>query len=79
MVVILNKYVFLAFTGLLNLRGSDIELNPVFYSYVIVSNDEVRYDALYTNHEISIRANLVYKYIRICGIYLNAKKIVENG
>lgn len=29
------------FTGLLNLRGSDITYNPVFYSYVIVTHTDV--------------------------------------
>ncbi len=28
---------------LLNLRGSDIEYNPVFFAYVIVTQTEVRY------------------------------------
>lgn len=28
-------------TGLLNLRGSDITYNPVFYSYVIVTHTDV--------------------------------------
>lgn len=28
-------------TGLLNLRGSDISYNPVFYSYVIVTHTDV--------------------------------------
>lgn len=28
-------------TGLLNLRGSDIQYNPVFYSYVIVTHTDV--------------------------------------
>lgn len=29
------------FIGLLNLRGSDIEYNPVFFAYVIITNDEL--------------------------------------
>ena len=28
--------------GLLNLRGKDVEFNPVFYSYVIVTMDSVK-------------------------------------
>jgi len=31
----------LFFKGLLNLRGSDITYNPVFYSYVIVTHTDV--------------------------------------
>jgi len=27
--------------GLLNLRGSDIQYNPVFFSYVVISMDQV--------------------------------------
>ena len=70
MVVILSKYVFLAFTGLLNLRGSDIELNPVFYSYVIVSNDEVRYDVLFTNYGLTEFINI---YIYVAFILMQKK------
>lgn len=33
--------IFFFFTGLLNLRGSDIKYNPVFYSYVIVTHTDV--------------------------------------
>lgn len=29
------------FVGLLNLRGSDIDFNPVFFAYVIVTLDSV--------------------------------------
>ena len=29
--------------GLFNLRGSDIEYNPVFFSYSIVTMDDARY------------------------------------
>ncbi|QZE15676.1 aminopeptidase P family protein [Halosquirtibacter laminarini] len=37
---------------LLNLRGNDIEYNPVFYSYVIVSREEV---TLYTGSDIDVK------------------------
>lgn len=30
-------------TGLFNLRGSDIEYNPVFFSYAIITMKDVRY------------------------------------
>jgi len=33
--------VHILFSGLLNLRGSDITYNPVFYSYVIVTHTDV--------------------------------------
>jgi len=32
---------YFLFSGLLNLRGSDITYNPVFYSYVIVTHTDV--------------------------------------
>lgn len=32
---------YILLTGLLNLRGSDITYNPVFYSYVIVTHTDV--------------------------------------
>lgn len=35
------SYSAMNFIGLLNLRGSDIEYNPVFFAYVIITNDEL--------------------------------------
>lgn len=29
-------------SGLFNLRGSDVTFNPVFFAYVIITQDEVR-------------------------------------
>lgn len=34
-------FVLLCFSGLFNFRGSDIEYNPVFYSYAVVTLDEL--------------------------------------
>lgn len=31
----------MSFTGLLNLRGSDIDYNPVFFSYTIITPSSV--------------------------------------
>lgn len=33
---------FYCFTGLFNLRGSDVEYNPVFFAYAIITMDNVR-------------------------------------
>ena len=33
---------FISIVGLFNLRGSDIDFNPVFFSYAIVTTDDVR-------------------------------------
>lgn len=30
------------FPGTLNLRGSDIEYNPVFFSYLVITQEEVK-------------------------------------
>ena len=30
-------------TGLFNMRGADIDYNPVFFSYAIISMEDVRY------------------------------------
>ena len=40
--------------GLFNLRGSDIEYNPVFFSYSIVTMDDARYLMLYYSHNNSV-------------------------
>lgn len=42
-----------------NLRGSDIEYNPLFYSYSIISKNFVK---LYTNAEISLEDVEILKY-----------------
>lgn len=34
--------VFVFFVGLFNLRGSDIEYNPVFFAYAIVGLNTIR-------------------------------------
>lgn len=41
MIIFLLFYCAYILTGFLNLRGSDIAYNPVFYSYVLITLDEV--------------------------------------
>ena len=44
MSVVRNKMTFTHFrdTGLFNLRGADIEYNPVFFSYALVTMEDIR-------------------------------------
>ncbi|KAI4292340.1 Xaa-Pro aminopeptidase [Pancytospora philotis] len=44
---------------LLNLRASDIEYNPVFYSYMIVTSDDAQ---LFTNHSVDREGVTVQPY-----------------
>ena len=44
----------IVFLGLFNLRGSDIDYNPVFFSYAIVTMDDVRYVFQVSKCEISV-------------------------
>lgn len=42
-----------------NIRGNDIEYNPVIYAYCVIRNDEV---ILFTDHEINMANVIVKKY-----------------
>lgn len=54
--------------GLLNMRGSDIDFNPVFYGYVIVTIDQVYFfvnsDKLPANHQQHFQENKIDVHVK---------------
>jgi len=54
-----NHYFYFLFIGLLNLRGSDIQYNPVFFSWVVVkSNGETHLFVDQSKITLSVRQHL---------------------